>query len=89
MKIKLLHFSLKIKGFRSRRCFKRWNIFAEVFNSTIKDIHLALEVKPFFDNSTPATGSRTESSTQSLDFPLAVVNDIARREERRKLAHNS
>jgi hypothetical protein len=42
-------------------------------------------MKIFFDNSTPATGSNTESSTQSLDFPLTVVNSIIRREERRNL----
>jgi hypothetical protein len=29
----------------------------------IKDIHLALEVKTSFDNSTPATSSSTESNT--------------------------
>jgi hypothetical protein len=29
----------------------------------IKDIHLTLEVKTSFSNSTPTTGSSTESST--------------------------
>jgi hypothetical protein len=38
-------------------------MFAEAFYSTIKDIHLALEVKTSFGNSTPATDSNTESST--------------------------
>jgi hypothetical protein len=47
---------------RSRRCFKRCNIFAEVFHSMIKDIHLALEVKTFFGNSTPVMGSSAEFS---------------------------
>jgi hypothetical protein len=42
-------------------------------------------VKTFFGNSTPATGSSTESSTHSLDFPLMTVNGIAGREERRNL----
>jgi hypothetical protein len=37
-------------------------MFAEVFHSTIKGIHLALEVKTFFDNSTPVTGISTEFS---------------------------
>jgi hypothetical protein len=63
MKVKLLHFSVKITRLRSRRCFKRYNIFAEVFNMTIKVIHLALEVKTFFDNSTPATSLTVETST--------------------------
>jgi hypothetical protein len=38
-------------------------MFAEAFHSTIKGIHLALEVKTTFANSTPAMGSHTESST--------------------------
>jgi hypothetical protein len=42
-------------------------------------------LKTFFGNSTLATGSSTESRTQSLDFPLTVVNDITGREERRDL----
>jgi hypothetical protein len=50
-----------------------------------KSIHLALEVKTLFDNSTPAMGSSVESSTQSLDFPLMVINGIAGREERRNM----
>jgi hypothetical protein len=61
--IKLLHFSLKITRLRSRRCFKRKNKFVEAFNSTIKDIHLILEVKTFFGNSTPTTGLSLEFST--------------------------
>jgi hypothetical protein len=69
LKIKLLHFSLKITTLRNRRCFKRWNIFVEAFNSMIKDIHLALEVKIFFGNSMPATGSSTESSSQKPGVP--------------------
>jgi hypothetical protein len=63
LKIKLLNFRLKITRLRSKMCFKRYNTFAEAFNSTIKDIHLALEVKAFFGNSTPATGLSAESNT--------------------------
>jgi hypothetical protein len=33
--------------------------------------------------------SSTESSTQSLDFPLTAINDIIGRERREKHAHNS
>jgi hypothetical protein len=51
-------------------------------------IHLALEVKTFFDNSTPVTGSSMESNTQSLDFPLTAINGITKKERRKKLAHN-
>jgi hypothetical protein len=42
-------------------------------------------VKTFFDTSTPAMGSSTESSTESLDFPLMVINGITGRERRRNL----
>jgi hypothetical protein len=62
LKIKLLHFALKITRMRSKRFFKRQNIFAEAFHSTIKGIHLALEVKTPFSNSTSAMSSSTESS---------------------------
>jgi hypothetical protein len=48
---------------RSRRSFKRYNIFEEAFLSTIKGIHLTLEVKTSFGNSMPMTGSNTESSS--------------------------
>jgi hypothetical protein len=55
-----------------------------------KSIHLALEVKTFFGNFTPATGSSMKSSTQRVDFPLTTVIGIIGRERvREKLAHNS
>jgi hypothetical protein len=38
-------------------------MFVEAFHSMIKGIHLTLEVKTSFDNSTPMTGSSTESSS--------------------------
>jgi hypothetical protein len=38
-------------------------MIAEVFHSMTKDIHLALEMKTSFGNSTPTMGSSTESST--------------------------
>jgi hypothetical protein len=63
LKIKLLHFSLKITRLRDRMFFKRYNMFAEAFHSMIKDIHLALEVKTSFSYSTPAMGSSTEYNT--------------------------
>jgi hypothetical protein len=50
-----------------------------------KSIHLILEVKTFFGNSTPVTGFSTESSTEILDFLLVAVNNITGREERRNL----
>jgi hypothetical protein len=38
-------------------------MFAETFHSTIKDIHLALEVKTSFVNSTPTSDLDVKSST--------------------------
>jgi hypothetical protein len=42
-------------------------------------------VKTFFDNFTPTTSTSTKSSTQSLDFPLTAINNIAGREMRENL----
>jgi hypothetical protein len=39
--------------------FKRKNMFAEAFHSIVKGIHLALEMKTSFVNSTPATDFST------------------------------
>jgi hypothetical protein len=63
-------------------------MFVEVFNSMIKGIHLSLEVKTFFGNSTSATASM-ESSSQSPNFPLMAVNDIVERGRERSPTHNS
>jgi hypothetical protein len=52
-------------------------MFVEAFHSTIKDIHLALEVKTSFDYCTPVTGSGTESSTYKPGLPLTAVIGIA------------
>jgi hypothetical protein len=38
-------------------------MFAEAFRSMIQGIHLALEVKTSFDNSTPAMDSNIEANT--------------------------
>jgi hypothetical protein len=64
-------------------------MFVEVFNLMIKGIHLALEVKTFFGNSTSVTGSSMESSSQSPNFPLMAVNDIVERGRERSPTHNS
>jgi hypothetical protein len=44
-------------------------MFVEAFHSTIKDIHLALEVKTSFGNSTPVMGSSMKSSSQKPGVP--------------------
>jgi hypothetical protein len=46
-------------------------------------------VKTFFNDSTPAMGSSTRSSTQRLNFLLTVVYDITERERSERPAHNS
>jgi hypothetical protein len=38
-------------------------MFVEAFHSTVKGIHLTLEVKTPFGNSMPVMGFNTESST--------------------------
>jgi hypothetical protein len=45
-------------------------MFVEVFHSMIKCIHLTLEVKTSFGNSTPVAGS------SNLEFPLTVIIGI-------------
>jgi hypothetical protein len=61
---------------RSRRGFKRQNMFVEAFHSMIKGIHLALEVKISFGNSTPTMVSVRNPVLRNLKFPLTVVIDI-------------
>jgi hypothetical protein len=57
-------------------------MFAEAFHSTIKGIHLALEVKASFDNFTSAMGFSTESSTQKPVLPLTTIIGLAGKERR-------
>jgi hypothetical protein len=63
----------KIEHLRKRKHFSGSNTWWH------KGIHLDLEVKTFFENSTPTMGFSMESSTQSLDFPLMIVKGIAGR----------
>jgi hypothetical protein len=72
---------------RSRRFFKRYNIFAEAFHSTIKDIHLTLEMKTSFGNSTPTTGYSTESSTKKSGLPTDSRQRLSQKREEEKPAH--
>jgi hypothetical protein len=51
----------------------------------IKDIHLALEIKTSFDNSTPTTTPVQNPALKSLDFPLTAVNGLAGKEKRRNM----
>jgi hypothetical protein len=83
LKIKLLHFSLNITRIISKMCFKRYNMFAEAFHSMIKCIHLALEVKASFGNSTPVTSSSTKSSSQKPRVSTNTCHRHCRKEEKK------
>jgi hypothetical protein len=62
-------------------------MFAEAFHSTIKDIHLALEVKTSFDNSTLVTGSSMESLSQELGVPTDSHHRHRWKREKKKHTH--
>jgi hypothetical protein len=57
------------------------------FNLTIKGIHLALNVKTFFDNSTPAIGPSMKSNSQKPGLPTARCHQHRQKGEKKKLAH--
>jgi hypothetical protein len=57
-------------------------MFAEAFHSMIQDIHLALEVKTSFSNSTPMMGSSMESNTSKPGLPLTTVIGITKKNRR-------
>jgi hypothetical protein len=85
LKIKLLHFSLRITRLRSRRCFKRWTYLQKRLTQWCKSIHLALEVKTFFGNSTTAMGPSIDPALRSMDFPWTAVISNTERERRSSL----
>jgi hypothetical protein len=58
-------------------------MFAEAFHWTIKGIHLTLEVKTSFGNSTPATGS----STQKPGLPTDSHQRLRQKREKRRNLH--
>jgi hypothetical protein len=60
-------------------------MFAEAFHLTIKGIHLTLEVNTSFGNSTPVTGSSTESSSQKPRVPTDSCHQYCWKEEKDNL----
>jgi hypothetical protein len=62
-------------------------MFAEAFHSTVKGIHLALEVKTSFGDSMPATGFSTGSSTQKSGLPTEGHQRLHRKREKRRNLH--
>jgi hypothetical protein len=65
-----------ISEFKRKRIFLRKHSIARCHKSN----HLTQEVKTLLRHPTPATGSNTDASTQSLDFPLTTATGIAKRE---------
>jgi hypothetical protein len=61
-------------------------MYAKAFHSTVKGIHLTLEMKTSFGTSMPATGSNMESSSQKPGVPTDSHRQHPRR-ERKKLAY--
>jgi hypothetical protein len=59
-------------------------MFAEAFHSMIKGIHLALNVKTFFRNSTLVTGSSMESSSQKPGVPTDSHHRHRQKRERER-----
>jgi hypothetical protein len=62
-------------------------MFAKVFYSTIKGIHLTLEMKTSFGNSMPVLGSSTESGSQKHGVPTDSHNRYRRKREEKRPAH--
>jgi hypothetical protein len=60
-------------------------MFVEAFHSMFKGIHLTLEVDTSFINSTPASGSSTESSSQKHGVPIDIHHRHRRKEEKENL----
>jgi hypothetical protein len=85
-KIKLLQLVLRITRLRSRRASKD-RTFGGSIELDVKSIHLALEVKTFFNNSTPAMGLNMESSSQKPGLSTASHQRHRRKRGKKKPAH--
>jgi hypothetical protein len=70
---------------KDRTEFTEANILAKAYNSTSQEYSPRPRGENLLQHSTPVMGSNTKSSTQSLNFPLRVINSITRRERRRNL----
>jgi hypothetical protein len=62
-------------------------MFVKAFHSMIKGIHLILEVKTSFGNSTPVTGSSMKFSFQKPEVPTDNHYRHSWKREKKKLAH--
>jgi hypothetical protein len=66
---------------RKQKVLREIEHVSKAFHSTIKGIHLALEVKTSFGNSTSATDSNTESSSQKPGVPTDSRHRHHRKQE--------
>jgi hypothetical protein len=62
-------------------------MFAEKFHSTVKGIHIALEVKTSFGNFTPVTGFSMGSSTQKPGLLADSRQRLHRKREKSRNLH--
>jgi hypothetical protein len=62
-------------------------MFVEVFHSMINDIHLTLDVRTSFANSTLAMSFSTESNSQKPGVPTDSHHRHHRKREKKKHAH--
>jgi hypothetical protein len=62
-------------------------MFVEAFHSIVKGIHLALEVKTSFGNSTPVMGFSIGSSIQKPGLPTDSHQRLRRKREKRRNLH--
>jgi hypothetical protein len=62
-------------------------MFVEAFHSTVKGIHLALEVRTSFGNSAPVTGFSMGYSTQKPGLPTDSCQWLRRKREKRRNLH--
>jgi hypothetical protein len=72
---------------RKQKVLREIEHVSKAFHSTIKGIHLALEVKTSFGDSTSATDSNTESSSQKPGVPTDSRHRHHRKQEKEEPAH--
>jgi hypothetical protein len=87
VEIKLLQLVLRLEDREAEECFKRWNNLRKRWIWHHKSIHLPLEVKTFFGNSTSVMGPNTESNTPKPVLPTDSHHRHHRKREKEEYAH--
>jgi hypothetical protein len=70
---------------RKQKVLQKIEHVCEAFHSMIKGIHLTVELKTSFGNSTPATGSSTESNSQKPRVPTDNHHRHHQKEEKENI----